>query len=99
MRLVPLAVNQFGIRGPHFQAFLSECATELVLRPSGCCLVCCLVLFVSLLMRLEDPLCVDGARISPVYWNENMLLTFCEVLTCLGLFLGFLYLFHLIRFP
>ena len=37
MRLVPLAVNQFGRRaGPHFQAFLSECAAELVLRPSGC---------------------------------------------------------------
>ena len=37
MRLVPLAANQFGRRGPHFQAFLTECASELVLlRPSGC---------------------------------------------------------------
>ena len=36
MRLVPLAANQFGRRGPHFQSFLAECAYELVLRPSGC---------------------------------------------------------------
>ena len=36
MRLVPLAANQFGRRGPHFQALLSEYASELVMRPSGC---------------------------------------------------------------
>jgi len=39
MRLVPLAANQFGRRGPHFQAALDEFASELVLRPSGCCLL------------------------------------------------------------
>ena len=39
IRLVPLAANQFGRRGPHFQALLAEYASELVLRPSGCSLL------------------------------------------------------------
>jgi len=99
MRLVPLAVNQFGRRGPHFQAFLSECAELLSLFYAPLAAVCCLVLFGSLLMRLEDPSCVGGVRSSPVFWNGNILLTFCGLSTSLGLFLGFLYLFHLIRFP
>ena len=36
MRFVPLCANQFGRRGPHFEAMLTEFATELVSRPSGC---------------------------------------------------------------
>ena len=36
MRLIPLAANQFGRRGWHFEAFLTELAYHLVDRPSGC---------------------------------------------------------------
>ena len=35
-RLLPLAANQFGRRGWHFQAFLEEMADFVVGRPSGC---------------------------------------------------------------
>ena len=36
MRLIPLATNQFGRRGWHFEALLTELAYHLVDRPSGC---------------------------------------------------------------
>ena len=36
MRLIPLAANQFGRRGWHFEALLTELAYHLVDRPSGC---------------------------------------------------------------
>ena len=36
MRLIPLAANQFGRRGWHFEALLIELAYYLVDRPSGC---------------------------------------------------------------
>ena len=36
MRFVPLALNHFGMRGPHFQAILKEFATIVVTRPEGC---------------------------------------------------------------
>ena len=36
MRFVPLALNQFGLRGPHFQSVLKEFATIVVTRPEGC---------------------------------------------------------------
>ena len=40
MRFVPLALNHFGMRGPHFQAVLKEFATILVLtKPVGCSLL------------------------------------------------------------
>ncbi len=35
MRFVPLAVNHFGLRGPHFQAVLKEFATIVVTKPEG----------------------------------------------------------------
>jgi hypothetical protein len=39
MRFDPLALNHFGLRGPHFQAVLKEFATILVTRPEGCVLL------------------------------------------------------------
>ena len=36
LRLIPLATNQFGRRGWHFEALLTELAYHLVDRPSGC---------------------------------------------------------------
>jgi hypothetical protein len=39
MRFVPLALNHFGLRGPHFQAVLKEFATIVVTRPEGCSLL------------------------------------------------------------
>jgi len=39
MRFVPLAINHFGVRGPHFQAVLKEFATIIVTRPEGCSLL------------------------------------------------------------
>jgi len=36
IRFVPLCANQFGRRGPHFEALLTEFAAELVSRPAGC---------------------------------------------------------------
>jgi hypothetical protein len=38
-RLIPLAMNHIGWRGPHFNAFLKEMATALITRPSGCYLI------------------------------------------------------------
>ena len=35
-RLLPLAANQFGRRGWHFQSFLEELAEFVVCRPTGC---------------------------------------------------------------
>ena len=35
MRFVPLALNHFGMRGPHFQAVLNEFAAIVVTRPEG----------------------------------------------------------------
>ena len=35
-RFIPLAMNQFGRRGPHFEATLREHASLLIKRPSGC---------------------------------------------------------------
>ena len=35
-RLIPLATNQFGRRGWHFEALLTELAYYLLDRPSGC---------------------------------------------------------------
>ena len=35
-RFIPLVMNQCGKRGPHFQAFLLECASLLIKRSSGC---------------------------------------------------------------
>jgi hypothetical protein len=35
-RLIPLASNHFGLRGPHFQVVLQEFATLLVAKPGGC---------------------------------------------------------------
>jgi hypothetical protein len=35
-RFIPLAMNHFGLRGGHFNAALTEFASQLVLRPSGC---------------------------------------------------------------
>ncbi len=39
MRFVPLALNHFGLRGPHFQAVLKEFATIMVTKPEGCSLL------------------------------------------------------------
>ncbi len=39
MRLVPLALNHLGMRGPHFQAILKEFASIIVTRPEGCSLL------------------------------------------------------------
>ena len=39
MRLVPLALNHLGLRGPHFQAVLKEFASILVTKPEGCSLL------------------------------------------------------------
>jgi hypothetical protein len=39
MRFVPLALNHFGLRGPHFQAVLKEFATIVVTKPKGCSLL------------------------------------------------------------
>jgi hypothetical protein len=39
MRFVPLALNQFGLRGPHFQSVLKEFATIVVTRPEECSLL------------------------------------------------------------
>jgi hypothetical protein len=39
MRFVPLALNYFGLRGPHFQAVLKEFAKILVTKPEGCSLL------------------------------------------------------------
>jgi hypothetical protein len=40
MRLfVPLALNHFELRGPHFQAVLKEFATIMVTKPEGCSLL------------------------------------------------------------
>ena len=39
MRFIPLALNHFGLRGPHFQAVLKEFATIVVTRPEGCSLL------------------------------------------------------------
>ncbi len=39
MRFVPLALNHFGLRGPHFQAVLKEFATIVVTKPEGCSLL------------------------------------------------------------
>ena len=36
IRFVPATMNQFGRRGPHFEALLREFAAELVTRPAGC---------------------------------------------------------------
>jgi hypothetical protein len=36
LRLVPLALNHMGLRGPHFQALLKEFASILVTKPEGC---------------------------------------------------------------
>jgi hypothetical protein len=36
MRFVPLALNHFGLRGPHFQVVLKEFATIVVTRPEEC---------------------------------------------------------------
>jgi hypothetical protein len=38
-RLIPLAVNHLGLRGPHFNAVLKEFATLLVAKPGGCSLL------------------------------------------------------------
>ncbi len=38
-RFVPLAMNHFGLRGPHFQAVLKEFATIVVTKPEGCSLL------------------------------------------------------------
>jgi hypothetical protein len=35
MRFIPLALNHFGLRGPHFQAVLKEFASILVTKPEG----------------------------------------------------------------
>ena len=40
-RLVPLALNQMGLRGGHFSAVLKEFATILVTQPGGCDLLQC----------------------------------------------------------
>jgi hypothetical protein len=39
MRFVPLALNHFGMRGPHFHAMLKEFATIVVTKPEGCSLL------------------------------------------------------------
>ena len=40
MRFVPLALNHFGLRGPHFRAVLKEFATIVVTnKPEGCSLL------------------------------------------------------------
>jgi hypothetical protein len=39
MRFVPLALYQFGLRGPHLKAVLKEFATILVPKPDGCSLL------------------------------------------------------------
>jgi hypothetical protein len=39
MRFVPLALNHFGLRGPHFQAVLKEFATIVVTKPEECSLL------------------------------------------------------------
>jgi hypothetical protein len=39
MRFVPLALNHFGLRGPHLQAVLKEFATIVVTKPEGCSLL------------------------------------------------------------
>ena len=39
MRLVPLALNHFRLRGSHFQAVLKEFATIVATRPEGCSLL------------------------------------------------------------
>ena len=39
MRFVPLALNHFGMRGPHFHAVLKEFATTVVTRPAECSLL------------------------------------------------------------
>ena len=36
LRFIPLVMNNFGLRGPHFQATLREYAMAVVSRPSGC---------------------------------------------------------------
>ena len=35
-RFIPLAMNQFGRRGPHFEVALREHASLMIKRPSGC---------------------------------------------------------------
>ena len=35
-RFIPLAMNQCGRRGPHFDAILREMASLLIKRPAGC---------------------------------------------------------------
>jgi hypothetical protein len=39
MRLIPLAMNHLGLRGPHFQTILKEFATSVVTNPAGCSLL------------------------------------------------------------
>ncbi len=39
MRFIPLAINHFGLRGPHFQAMLKEFASIVVTKPEGCSLL------------------------------------------------------------
>ena len=39
MRFVPLALNHFGLRGPHFEAALKEFATIVVTKPERCSLL------------------------------------------------------------
>ncbi len=39
MRFIPMAMNHFGMRGPHFQAALKEFATIVVTVPEGCSLL------------------------------------------------------------
>ena len=35
-RLIPLALNHLGARGPHFTAFLKEMGVALITRTTGC---------------------------------------------------------------
>jgi hypothetical protein len=39
MRYISLALNNTGLRGPHFQATLKEFATIMVTTPEGCSLL------------------------------------------------------------
>ncbi len=39
MSFVPLSLNHFGLRGPHFQAVLKEFATIVVTKLEGCSLL------------------------------------------------------------
>jgi hypothetical protein len=62
-RFIPLAMNQCGRRGPHFEAILREHASIMINRPSGCRLLQG-PLAVPPTVALAKVLAVWGARLT-----------------------------------